>query len=265
VIYALLAEAAANARPSVLLTVVMLRGSAPCGLGAKMLLNATSVVGTIGGGNLEMQALREAKAMLAALEAGQQVLPKTLVAVLGTNTGEFAVQCCGGEVTVLLEPLGMRPQVAIFGAGHVGSALARVLSRLPLDLWLLDSRQSVLVAQPPAALAPVAHLRCIHAPFPEVEMQNLAPGALVYILTHDHSEDLALVAAALTRSDLGFIGLIGSKTKWLHFQQQLRQAGFGATDLARITTPIGLESIVSKDPEIIAIAVAAQVLQCLGW
>jgi xanthine dehydrogenase accessory factor len=265
VIYPYLAQAAADSRPSIVVTVVGLRGSAPCRLGSKLLVASERSIGTIGGGNLEMEALREANAMLRALTAGQQVLAKTRVVVLGSKSGDFAVQCCGGEVTLLFEPLGMRPQVAIFGAGHVGSALVQVLSTLGLAICLFDSRQSVVDQVRQRQWLGPAQVAVVHAPFPEAELAKLAPNALVYILTHDHSEDLALVSAALARSDLAFIGLIGSNAKWLHFQQQLKENGFAETDWKRVTTPIGIDGIGGKAPEIIAIAVAAQILRHLGW
>ena len=86
-------------------------------------------------------------------------------------------------------------------------------------------------------------------------------------MSFSHAEDLDIVAACLKRlrqhDDLPFIGLIGSKTKWATFRHRLEERGFGADELARITCPIGVPGIVGKQPEVIAVATAAQLLQTL--
>ncbi len=83
------------------------------------------------------------------------------------------------------------------------------------------------------------------------------------ILTHDHRQDIAILETALHRPDLGFIGLIGSSAKWSTFKHQLEARGFTHADFLRVTTPIGVPGVRGKEPEVIAIEVAAQVLQCL--
>jgi xanthine dehydrogenase accessory factor len=89
----------------------------------------------------------------------------------------------------------------------------------------------------------------------------------VLIMSFSHAEDLDVVAACLKRqrqrADLPFIGLIGSQTKWATFRHRLQERGFSTQELAQVTCPIGLSGIVGKQPEVIAVAVAAQILQTL--
>jgi xanthine dehydrogenase accessory factor len=93
----------------------------------------------------------------------------------------------------------------------------------------------------------------------------LPSGACVLIMSFSHAEDLDVVAACLKRQrlhgDLKFVGLIGSKTKWATFQHRLEAKGFSAEESAFITCPIGVAGITGKEPEVIAVAVAAQLLQ----
>ena len=169
---------------------------------------------------------------------------------------------------MLLEPVPVVPAVAIFGMGHVGLELARILGRQRIELDLVDSRAEMLAAErlgvpgSTGVLADaVATVRVHHLPVPESAIADLPPGAHVLVMTHDHVEDLAIVESALRTPGLGSIGLIGSRSKWARFTTQLREAGFGDDDLARVSTPIGIEGIRSKEPAAIAVSVAARVLQ----
>jgi xanthine dehydrogenase accessory factor len=96
---------------------------------------------------------------------------------------------------------------------------------------------------------------------------SLAPLSRVLIMSFSHAEDLDVVAACLQRqrqqSDLPYIGLIGSKTKWASFRQRLAARGLGDADLSHVTCPIGVPGVKGKEPEVIAVAVAAQLLQTL--
>jgi xanthine dehydrogenase accessory factor len=256
-----LRELAEEGEAAVIVTVAAVRGHAPREAGAKMLVTAEAAYGTVGGGNLEALALQSAREMLSGPEPG----PRLLTVRLNPKEGEFGLQCCGGEVTLLLEPFTpARPAVAIFGVGHVGLALARVLCLLPIELWLVDSRAGMLREERLALLGGgEARLRPRQLPIPEQAIAELPAGAHLVVMTHDHHEDLALLEAALRRGDLGFIGLIGSSVKWANFRQALQAQGFGEAELARVTTPIGIEGIRGKKPAHIAIATAAQLLRVL--
>ncbi len=248
----------ASNTPTVLVTLITVRGHAPREAGAKMLVTQNNTFETIGGGNLEMVAIEAARGML----EQHKTLPERLTLRLNHTESLMAVQCCGGEVEILLEPMQYSlPCVAIFGVGHVGLALAKILSTLPIHLWLVDSRAEMLA---PERLKPLeagqAKLEIISMPVLDGVVRDLPKNAHLLVMTHDHAEDLYVCKAALSRADLGFLGLIGSKVKWQHFQKKLLETGFHASDLARVTTPIGLPEIQGKTPEIIAVSVAAQVV-----
>ncbi len=249
-------------QPGVLVTVIAARGHAPREAGVKMVVGERRTWGTIGGGNLEQTAVVHARAMLAAGAAE----PETSVTSLSDRApAQHGVQCCGGEVTVLFEPLRPVPAVAIFGIGHVGTELALVLCRHDIELHLVDSRAPHV---DPGRLAPVtdnavARVHLHHAVVPELVLGELPKGSHVLIMTHDHAEDAALCDAALRCGHLGSIGLIGSSAKWRRFEKRLTAEGHDAAALARIKTPIGLPDLEGKQPATIAVSVAADLLRRL--
>ena len=164
---------------------------------------------------------------------------------------------------MLLEPLAVVPSVALFGIGHVGLELARILARHDVELHLVDSRSSSLARE---ALAPlddsVAAVHVHQVPvLPELVLAELPPGTHVLVLTHDHAEDLAICDAAIRAGHLGPIGLIGSSAKWARFRSQLISSGHAAETVDRIRTPIGLPGLTTrKEPAAIAVSVAAELL-----
>ncbi|GAA5195954.1 xanthine dehydrogenase accessory protein XdhC [Microbacterium jejuense] len=247
--------------PAVVVTLAMVRGHAPRNGGAKMVVSPGDAFGTIGGGNLEATAVARAQVMLASGAAEPELLTLTLSDKAGTDYG---VQCCGGEVTLLLEPVRVVPSVAVFGIGHVGLELARILARQSLALHLVDSRADMLAAARLAPLADaVAEVHVHHAPVPEAVLRDVPPGTHVLVMTHDHAEDLAIVDQALRTDGVASIGLIGSRSKWSRFRAKLTDAGHDEDALARVTTPIGLPGLTGKQPATIAVSVAAGILQLI--
>ena len=285
-------------RPAMLVRVAATQGSVPREVGAWMAVFADAVVGTVGGGHLEYQAIATARARLAAGEPASW--PETSRADAGhndtklthaaqpvrdeTGCGEsapalvrFALgpslgQCCGGVVQLRFQwvsardlpalALALRPEltpVALFGGGHVGHALARVLAPLPFLLTWIDSRDGVFPDVPPARAL------CEHSEPVQAAVPGLAAQSRVLIMSFSHAEDLEVVAACLQRqrerADLPYIGLIGSCSKWAAFKHRLQARGFLEAELAQVTCPIGVVGISGKAPEIIAVAVAAQLLQ----
>ena len=259
---------------AVLVTVDASRGSVPREAGAWMLVFADTVLGTIGGGHLEHEALRLARERLAGgpgVEVGVTVPGETrLRFVLGPSLG----QCCGGEVHLRLQrvsaadsdrlALDLQPRlypVALFGGGHVGRALVRVMSELPFAVRWIDSRDEVF----PAELS--AQVLAEHSDPVQGAVPSLVPGSRVLIMSFSHAEDLDVLAACLARqrqqADLPFVGLIGSRTKWATFRRRLQDRGFSEQELTHVTCPIGVPGISGKQPEVIAVAVAAQLLQTL--
>jgi xanthine dehydrogenase accessory factor len=253
--------------PAVLVQVVETQGSVPREAGTWMAVFADTLMGTIGGGHLEYEAIARARAMLAGNTPGHA---GALVRVaLGPSLG----QCCGGVVQLRFEQvdagdaaaLALRldaprlTPVALFGGGHVGHALAQVLAPLPFALTWIDSRDGVF----PDSLPP--RVACEHSEPVQAAVPGLAPRSRVLVMSFSHAEDLDIVAACLKRqrehTDLPYIGLIGSKTKWATFRHRLEARGFTPDELAHVTCPIGVPGITGKEPEVIAVAVAAQLLQ----
>jgi xanthine dehydrogenase accessory factor len=252
-----------DGQPGVLVTVIEVRGHAPREAGAKMVVSREYCWGSVGGGNLEATAVARAREMISSGFSEPEVRELQLNPHARTEHGR---QCCGGVVKLLLEPLAVRPVVALFGVGHVGYELARILSRLPIQLLLVDSRAEQLDR---VRLAEVidgaAEVGIYHTLLGEQVLEQLPRGAYVVIMTHDHAEDYALCDAALRLNQpLGGIGLIGSAAKWTRFRAQLAAAGHSPEAIGRITCPIGQPGITGKDPAVIAVAVASALLQVLG-
>ncbi len=256
------------AQVGILVSVESTQGSVPRGAGTWMAVFGDRLIGTIGGGRLEFEAIAEARHRLAqgAIDAA---------AVRRYPLGPSLGQCCGGVVFLRFESVApadvdslrtrlrasYRP-VALFGGGHVGAALAQVLARLPFALSWIDSRDGIF----PADVA--ADVVCEHSEPVQSAVADLAAGSSVLIMSFSHAEDLDIVAACLLRQrergDLPYVGLIGSKTKWATFRHRLEQRGFTPAELDHVTCPIGVPGIEGKEPEVIAVAVAAQLLQCSG-
>jgi xanthine dehydrogenase accessory factor len=257
-----------------------------------MIVSTARLRGTIGGGRLEYVAAEQARAVLALAPGTWRIQDYPLGPLLG--------QCCGGRVRLLVERLdpnsaewlrilregdvlvtnlsGDRPvrtmsdrheppalargpwpsevvevigevrrPVYLFGAGHVGQAIARIVRTLPFTLAWFDARAEFgeideVTYVPPERL-------------PGCAAQAPADAALL-ILTHDHGLDYAITAAAL-RGQARFVGLIGSATKRAGFTGRLAREGL---DTGRLTCPIGVAGIDGKAPEVIAVAVTAQLL-----
>jgi xanthine dehydrogenase accessory factor len=248
--------------PGVLVTVASARGHTPRDAGAKMVVGLQAAWGTVGGGNLEAVAVSRARELLS---HGGTAPELRAVALSDRAPYEHGVQCCGGEVTLLLEPLPVVPAVAVFGVGHVGLELARVLARGDLDLHLVDSRPEQLTDSRLAVLADARAQVHVHAVpvLPELVLAELPAGTDVLVMTHDHAEDAAICDAALRTPALASVGLIGSAGKWARLRRKLVDEGHDELDVDRIRTPIGLPELRGKDPVTLAVSVAAALL--LDW
>ncbi len=254
----------ARAAPTILVTVDDAQGSTPRVQGTQMLVSATAVLGTIGGGQLEYMAIDAARAMLSTGEASQR-----LTIPLGPEIG----QCCGGRVILLLSKCDAakaanltssvetakekQPSVYIFGAGHVGRALAHALLPLPVNSLLIDSREDELALADPAIDQELT-------PLPETHIRAAAAGSAFVMLTHDHALDFLLTREALARNDAAYIGMIGSKTKRATFARWLEQETGSRDGLDRLTMPIGASKLKDKRPTVIAAMVAAEVVEAVG-
>ena len=255
-------ELRAERQPGVIVTVVTARGHTPRDGGAKMVVSTERTWGTVGGGNLEATGIEHAHTMMALTAAAPELLTLRLNDKVDAR---FGMQCCGGEVTMLFEPLPVMPSLVLFGIGHVGLELARILSRLEVELHLVDSRSEMLDPERLSVLdGGPALIRVHHSAAPESIIETLPVGTLATIMTHDHAEDMALCDMALRSDRLEWIGLIGSTGKWGRFRRRLGQEGHTDAALERIHTPIGVPGIASKAPAAIAVSAAAELLQLIA-
>jgi len=253
----------AAGRPAMLVQVLEARGSVPREAGTRMLVAAEnlpdSVAGTIGGGHLELQAINRARAML----AGRVSTPQDQPIALGPTLG----QCCGGALTLRTAPLDAAALTAwpdepplftlqLYGAGHVGRAIVQLLASLPCAVDWIDEREAEFPAEPGPP-----HIRRLCVEPVEAEVPLAPPGAFYLVLTHSHDLDLRITEAILQRGDFCYLGLIGSATKRARFLARFRQRGVADAALDRLTCPIGVPGIPGKQPEQIAVAVVAQLLQ----
>ncbi len=253
-----LAWRAAN-RPAVVVEVTSHRGSVPRETGTRMLVSADEVLGTIGGGHLELQAIAQARELIK--------LPTFTTREQDLALGPTLGQCCGGALTLRYAPLGdVAPELwpaaeprfflQLYGAGHVGRAIVALLGGLPCRVQWIDERESEF----PFDLSP-PHIERLCVEPVEAEVAAAPPGAFYLVLTHSHDLDLAITQAIMKRGDFGFFGLIGSKTKRVRFERRLAERGLPAELIGRMTCPIGVPGISGKEPEVIAVAVVAQLLQ----
>jgi xanthine dehydrogenase accessory factor len=175
-----------------------------------------------------------------------------------TTAGTAGVQLRrspAGRITLLEELYSPRAPLWIYGAGHVGQALVRLLMNLDLyEIRWIDSRSALLPAALPQSVTAQA------SPVPAATVAGAPPQCRFVVLTHDHALDYALCRAVLERGDAAWLGLIGSQSKAARFRSRLSRDGIERRQLASLACPIGLGGR-SKRPDAIAISIAAQLLQ----
>ena len=243
-----LAECQRSGQPHVLVSVISTEGSVPRNPGSKMLVTESTLTDTLGGGNLEWHALEYARQLLSEGKNAQRLQKFPLAAALG--------QCCGGHATLLFECFyHVSHSLWLFGAGHVGQALSRILQELPVTLHWVDSRPD----QFPAQL--VADIHTHQTDDPTDVFSQIHTNDSLLIMTHSHDQDYRLCEAALTQQHQGFIGLIGSDTKAARFRHRLRHAGFSPEEIGHIECPVGITGLGGKRPMEVAVSIAARVIQ----
>lgn len=256
-----------RAPASILVEVTGAAGSTPRDTDAFMLVSERDTFATIGGGQLEYMAIDHARrALRFSIAAEPMNVP------LGPEIG----QCCGGRVglsftaiTPLLardliarsdREMASRPHVYVFGAGHVGDALAMALSLAPLRVILVDTREDELIA------STVPRIETCLTAMPEAVVRDAPAGSSFVILTHDHALDFLIATEALKRPDAAYVGMIGSKTKRATFRSWLSRE-IGQPELFNnLICPIGGETVKDKRPAVIATLAAAEIMSAaLTW
>ena len=247
-----------------LVRIAKTEGSTPRDSDAVMALTKDALIGTIGGGRLEWEAIIAARAMLDTASDNH-----TMVVALGPAIG----QCCGGRVTLAItrgtaravkalqsceaKASSTRPSVMIYGSGHVGRALARALAPLPFQIKLIDSRAEELqqatsagvelvLTQTPVTLAEQSPCGCAHV-----------------IMTHSHALDSLLAAAVLEKNAFRYLGIIGSDSKRASILNAFKALGLAQAQIDRVVCPLGDSSLRDKRPEVIAALTAAEITQAL--
>jgi xanthine dehydrogenase accessory factor len=249
---------------AILIDITATQGSTPRETGTFMLVADAAIWGTIGGGQFEFMAIANARDMLAGTGGKQSMdIP------LGPEIG----QCCGGRTQLrcrratpaTIAELKRRmqdetrdwPEIFLFGAGHVGQALAAALKPLPLVTTVIETRQHELDELPPDTRTRLVAM-------PEALISDITSGSVVLILTHDHALDFLIAKEALARHDLAYVGMIGSATKRATFSHWLAREGGEKAWLERLTLPIGGAAVKDKRPEVIAAMTAAEILAALA-
>lgn len=245
--------------PTVRIVVSKTAGSTPRETGAAMLISSSSTRGTIGGGRLEQDAIDAARRML---DRGEDS------ANWDVPLGQALGQCCGGRVwlradratAMTLDELERaeqvtRPTVLLFGAGHVGRAMARALALLDLRIRWIDERRHEL------DWSLEGQIEIVASPTWEREIADAPLGAACIVLTHSHALDSLITAEALERGTFCYVGLIGSRTKRRRFEHAFRDIGIPEARIRSLVCPIGDRGLRDKRPEIIAALTAAELIE----
>ncbi len=249
-VFAALGEALSRGEEAALVTIVSSNGSTPQRVGAKMLVFADGrIVGTVGGGCYENDAIGKARQVLATRK------PCTVRYDLNDDFAEETGLVCGGQMEVFIEPIEASPEVYIFGAGHVGFYLARVANEAGFAVHVIDDRaafanetrfpeaSSVIVDDIPAWLA----------------RTTLPPTSYAVVVTRGHRNDLDALRA-LAPCNLRYMGLIGSRAKVARLYDALLAEGTVTSEqLARIHAPIGLD-LGAVTPQEIAVSITAELI-----
>lgn len=236
-------------QPVALVTVTKCLGSTPCVVGSRMIVTLEkNIFGTIGGGKLEFKAIDEAILAL----TDNRIIESSF-----TLGPEFE-QCCGGKVEFIIEPMNQHPELFLFGAGHIGIEIVKLLENTPFKVNLIDSRDNWFLNL--NLDNSVTTHQVSETNFKTFrEAVNWGANCYVLVLTHNHAIDFDIITMAL-QNETKFLGLIGSKTKKVRFNNMLIKDMNIKEGMKNVVCPIGLD-IGGDTPKEIAISVVAQLLQ----
>lgn len=235
----------------VMATLIGVSGSTPRNSGTKMVITSERIYDTIGGGHMEHKVINHGHKMLAKGEAGQHIEHFQLAAGLG--------QCCGGTATVLFECFAQSSvNIMLFGAGHVGQALAGILAGLPCKVRWVDNREE----QFPSAI----YMQSLHnitqvvSDSPADEVMSMPENSYYIVMTHNHQLDFEICQKILQHRSFNYLGLIASTTKWRRFQQRFAHRDIDSQLIERMSCPVGLSEVPGKKPMEIAVSIAAELI-----
>ena len=236
-----------SGEPGVMLTLIESGGSTPRHGVARMVMRADgSIVGTIGGGALEHTMMQRAREVLQR-GGGEPSLEATTLASVGMT--------CGGKVQVLIEPVGVSPRLALFGAGHVAVEVAHLAARCGFTVQVVDDRPDFASRE----RFPDAH-QLVHSFDPDAWSElRLGPSSYCVVVTRGHEHDYRVVRALIER-DLAYLGMMGSKKKVAGARKRLLEEDIAEEALARLHAPIGID-IASETPAEIAVSIVGELIQ----
>lgn len=237
--------------------IVDIKGSVPQEVGARMLVTASSehcpLEGTIGGGKLELAAIKHAQKMLAEIDPAQQH------SLLSWNLQKDIGMSCGGVVQLYFELIQHKGwNIAVFGAGHVAQALIPILLTLSCRVWCIDSRKEWLDRLDDSPALTKVMLNDI-----EHYVSELPSDCSILSLTQGHALDVRVAQAVFEHLQPEYFGIIGSRSKSVAIRRELQNCGISQAFVDQIKCPVGLD-IGGDIPSEIAISITAQLLECRG-
>lgn len=239
----------ADNTPFVMVTLVDTIGSVPQERGAKMLVTANGLYeGTVGGGKVEAKAIAESQRLLLEDNVESHFLQWHLKNDVGMT--------CGGSVKFYFEVFNRHVwPIVVFGAGHVGQALVRLLLNLDCRVMCIDSRQDWLDKLPESS----SLVKQLQLNMPDA-VAMLPDNAFVVLMTMGHTTDKPILLEILKTREFPYIGVIGSKAKAVQLYKDIDEAGLPVACKEKFFCPVGLD-IGTNHPYEIAISVVAQMLQ----
>tara|TARA_A100001015_G_scaffold126196_1_gene139859 strand:+ start:111 stop:989 length:879 start_codon:yes stop_codon:yes gene_type:complete len=245
--FEIVAQMSEKSKSYVIVTVLEVRGSSPREEGAKMIVTEDQSYLSIGGGNLEYQAIALSRELI--LEAG--LVSKIEDFPLGPKVG----QCCGGKVKLLFESFPAETiKISIFGAGHVGKALIGIVSQLPYRIRWIDSREHEFPKAIPSNVEKVVSGR------PHLDIRSSSMADYFVVMSHSHKIDFEIVQAVLKMGNYRYLGLIGSESKKKRFESRLIKRGVPDDQISRLSCPMGIGQITGKSPIEVAVSVASELI-----
>ncbi len=244
-IYQKLYEIENSRTKAALCLVIHTKGSTPRKIGAKMLvLEDGQIYGTIGGGSLEHKVIQDALGIIQSQKA--EVFQHALVHDHG--------MCCGGSVEIFIEPVMNKKALYIFGAGHIGKALANLAHQLDFHVTLIDDRVEQLkdFEDQNFTLIPQHY---------ELAFEKLIfdQDTFIAVMTHDHAFDRAITAYC-AQQDFAYLGMIGSLRKMEMAKKIYRTSGqLTEEQISRIDSPMGIP-LLAQTPSEIAISILAKLI-----
>ena len=235
-------------RPFVLATVIENGGSTPRLNGASLVCDGQTFAGTIGGGAVEKKVLSECIRLLDSDERTKSI---------SVHLVRDLAMCCGGNMTIFLNKTEASPALVVFGAGHIGQALARLCEKTDFTVTVVDERPEWLNEERFGT-----DISCVDEdPITYARGASISHSTYCLVVTHAHDLDQSIIEKLITQAKLpAFIGLIGSKGKWARFRSRLLAKGISEEKLAAVHCPCGLD-IGSETPTEIAVSVLAQMIQ----